>query len=467
MSYSVDPERGREVEVWASGVRVRVLGTVFTVADGEAVTVSVYRGVVAVTGVRGTRLLREGDSVRFPAVHRSPDVGLDGDRGEDDRGEDDRGEDDREADQRRPPGLGASGDAAPFVRGDKLYLTGSDRIAMVQESDFAPIVEVPGTFSGAFPTEDELLWVEGSRSMGATSEAFVGLIDPFATGGPATVDEVTIATFPLLVTLERSGLIAEDDLLVHSFTKRIFRFDGVDLVEIRSPALGSLARIAGRGDDVVARSRWSAHRIDASGPEAPVFVAGGPHGVDPAITLESAVPKALWDGRDPSFLVPPHLEELSSHLGARVEIRARDFDSDEPPVELSVFELDGNALVQVAGSSLYRSTSTSAVEAEARLERYDLQPLEVGEEIAPIGVWDIVPQESMPHGDASELHTLAVDPLGRRAAVALSAYRGLNDQEAALFVVDLVTGEVEEIAPGLDRAVGTILIAGDHRATQL
>jgi hypothetical protein len=44
----------------------------------------------------------------------------------------------------------------------------------------------------------------------------------------------------------------------------------------------------------------------------------------------------------------------------------------------------------------------------------------------------------------------------------LSAYRGLNDKEAALFVVDLVTGEVEEVASGLDRAVGTVLIAGDR-----
>jgi len=77
IAYDVDPARRQQVEVWVSGVVVRVVGTVFVVADGDPVTVSVEQGVVQVTDARGTVRVVAGERRRFSPVHRGPSRGND------------------------------------------------------------------------------------------------------------------------------------------------------------------------------------------------------------------------------------------------------------------------------------------------------------------------------------------------------------------------------------------------------
>ncbi len=70
--YEVDPERTTQLEVVASGVRVRVVGTVFAVRDGAEVEVEVFEGTVEVEHVGGSDTLSAGGSGRFPAGSAAP-----------------------------------------------------------------------------------------------------------------------------------------------------------------------------------------------------------------------------------------------------------------------------------------------------------------------------------------------------------------------------------------------------------
>jgi len=308
------------------------------------------------------------------------------------------------------------------------------------------------------------LWVQGIRPRAGGTEGYVALIDPFAAGGPEILDEAVIAGFGPGISEGHTILIANDSLLVHSYTKRVFRREGSGFVELRHPALGEVGRVAGCVSEAVARSRFTAHRLDVSDPADPVWTAGGPHGADPALTLEAADPPLLLDSRNPSFFDPPWVVELPSHWGAQAEVVWRGYDGDERPVDLGAFTMDTGSYLHLAGTGLYRlDPSASAV--EAILERWDLAPLEVGDDVALASSVDLVPDPPIAL-DPDKIPTVgySVDPRSRLAVVALGSHRAFDDQEAALFVVDLATGDVEELAPRLDHVVRSILISGDRIA---
>ncbi len=333
------------------------------------------------------------------------------------------------------------GVAAPFVDGDRLYLNASDRIVVLRESDWSPLSELDVAADGIHPGPSGL-WVELTRTVSGGTESVVALYDPLAAPDSKPIDEVILQFLPLSATGEPTSLVSNGEFLVHSFMKRIFRFDGTSIRELSHPAQGGLGRLDGRGTSIHVRSRFSAHRVDAEDPTAPFLAAGGPHGADPRLTWELGGVRRLVPELDPPGFRDPNFAHLGSHRSS-YEVRFRTYDASMRPTDVGAFDIEGGkAMLGSSGDWLYRIEATSSERAAARFDR--IAPPVPGSGSGPTIVRSFVlePTPEIPTLDRGTGIAFAVDPHALMATVSVGVFRGMDDAEAELYWIDLERGEV-------------------------
>ncbi|MEM1022766.1 MAG: hypothetical protein AAGD10_04200 [Myxococcota bacterium] len=349
------------------------------------------------------------------------------------------------------PPLG--GVATPHVLGERLYLHGRDEIRVLNEESRALIMTIPGRYDG-ISVSPLGIWTESTVNANGGTESRVGFIDPAV--GPEPIDEVTIQFIQLNALSDPIRLTSDGRRLVHSFTKRVFELDGDRIKELSHPRLGSPPQILGRGGEIVAWSRFTSHLIDLSDPLRPRFSVGGPHGLDPAATLTDP-PGSLWSDLNPPGIIEPNLIRLRSDA-RRIMRRSM---TASGPTEEDGFELQaGDGLAGMWGDSIYRIEPQGAGRLEATLRR-----LRVPLNGPPLSLdsWALIPSEGINLGLVKPSLAIDVDPVARRAVVALGIIRSLEDQEGFLFDVDLQTGTIREIAR-LNEAPRALRVVGDRVA---
>jgi hypothetical protein len=317
-----------------------------------------------------------------------------------------------------------------------LSMHTADSIELVREIDLAEIASVPSLAFSATATENGIV-VEEARETEIGTDIVLALLSlEDGSRRSEIVEQRSAYSFePPMIPM------VSDGSRVMGLARRFFDVTSDVLRELEPRVPGTIDYLEGRGNALVARSRYSSLRFDVADPSAPRLAAGGVREREAELLLElpDDGPMRLWNDVNVFSLEDVRLVHIETFRNEVVLRRARIAD-DETETDLGTVELPrGESFLRAVGDVLYRVTF--GARGNMRLELFGRETLSGQENASPEQSFELVAAEPLAVTAEHSYVSFDVDPRARRAVVSVALPNG-DASESRLYVVDLASGDV-------------------------
>jgi hypothetical protein len=323
-----------------------------------------------------------------------------------------------------------STDSGLHVRGGRLLVRSGEQLRVFDEPtrELLHSFSVSGAHAAALTNGG--IFVQGDRPTDGGTDFYAAL---YGENGELRRDRSVIkVAYSINPTSQRSAAGANSAVFMANM--QLFSVVDFTIIPVSSPRVGAFNQLFGAGDEVHARSRFAAHRIDVSDPLNPTVLAGGPHRnpwlgikLDESLSPSQLLSEADLTNSDTRGNVIDVRTSLGHTSSTRVERIT--LDANERHVPSSSFEVGpGPAALLSAGDFIYRVELGSS--GSMRFRRFAKADSAFGIAAASMDLELDAPTSAL------AVH-LDVDPVARRAVV--SANRYSSGITARLHFVDLAT----------------------------
>jgi hypothetical protein len=348
-----------------------------------------------------------------------------------------------------------STDSGLHVRGDRLVARSGDELRVFHEPtrELLHSFNVPGAHAAALTNGG--IFVQGDRPTEGGTDFYAAL---YGEDGELRRDRsVFKVAYSINPTSQRSAAGANS--AVYMANMQLFSVVDFTLIPVSSPRVGAFNQLFSTGDEIQARSRLAAHRIDVTDPRNPTILAGGPHRnpwlgikLDESLSPSQLLAEVDLNGSDTRGNVIDVRTPLGHTTSTRVERITLDGTHHVP---ISSFEVGpGPAALLSAGDFIYRVELGSS--GSMRFRRFAKSDSAFGIAAASMDLELDAPTS------AFAVH-LDVDPVARRAVVTANRYT--SGMTARLHFVNLATDPPSVMSSHtLDTPPDSLRLRGDTLA---